>query len=266
MCGQDGVAGDVIITSRRRCTGSMSRRSQQSQETGLLARRARVERKREKLEAWKPRIKILQHEVRLWERKEGSQNGSGVSFEEGHSEEVWRDCMEVEDDAECRRKLDEPRKKMQRELREVERLSFASKDLQDRGRMWKRMGKELNLRGMWQHFYCERSKAKKFRQLADEEKQAGIQGQWQQESPAKEHLEQVKCCHDTDCNESMMKKGFTQRLFWPSFNEQHVYLLLNSSLSAQIFSTRTKNTCTPREDKSSLHSHNQDGRKQKNLT
>ena len=51
--------------------------------------------------------------------------------------------------------------------------------------------------------------AKKFRQMADEEKQAGIQGQWQQESPAREYLEQVKCCHDADCSESMMKKGFT---------------------------------------------------------
>ena len=73
------------------------------------------------------------------------------------------------------------------------------------------MGKEPYLRGMWEHFSCERSKAKKFRQLADEdaakEKQAGIQGQWQQESPAREYLEQVKCCQD--CNESMMKKGFT---------------------------------------------------------
>ena len=77
------------------------------------------------------------------------------------------------------------------------------------GRMWTMMGKEPYLRGMWEHFSCERSKAKKFRQLADEEKQAGIQGQWQQESPAREYLEQVKCCHDTDCNESMMKKGFT---------------------------------------------------------
>ena len=52
-----------------------------------------------------------------------------------------------------------------------------------RGRMWKIMGKEPYLCGMWEHFSCERSKAKKFRQLADEEKQAGIQGQWQQESP-----------------------------------------------------------------------------------
>ena len=71
------------------------------------------------------------------------------------------------------------------------------------------MGKEPHLRGMWEHLSCERSKAKKFRQLADEGEQGGIQGQWQQESPAREYLEQVKCCHDTDCNESMMKKGVT---------------------------------------------------------
>ena len=44
---------------------------------------------------------------------------------------MWRDCTEVEDDAECRRKLDEQRKKMQREFREVERLSFASKKVQE---------------------------------------------------------------------------------------------------------------------------------------
>ena len=78
-----------------------------------------------------------------------------------------------------------------------------------RGRMWKIMGKEPYLREMWEHFLQERSRAKSFRELAEEEKQAGIQGQWQQESPAREYLEQVKFSHDTDCNEPMMKKGFT---------------------------------------------------------
>ena len=53
-----------------------------------------------------------------------------------------------------------------------------------RGRMWKMMGKEPYLRGMWEYFLQERTRVKKFRELADEEKQAGIQGQWQQESPA----------------------------------------------------------------------------------
>ena len=75
-----------------------------------------------------------------------------------------------------------------------------------RGRIWKMMEKEPYLRGTLEHFSSERSKGKKFRQLADEERQTGIQGQWQQESPAREYLEQVKCCHDTACNESMMKK------------------------------------------------------------
>ena len=67
------------------------------------------------------------------------------------------------------------------------------------------MEKEPYLRGMWEYFLQERSRVKRFRQLADEEKQEGTQGQWQQESPAREFLEQVKCCHDTDCNEPMMK-------------------------------------------------------------
>ena len=78
-----------------------------------------------------------------------------------------------------------------------------------RGRMWKMMGKEPYLRGIWEYFLQERRRVKRFRELADEEKQAGVQGQWQQESPAREYLEQVKCCHDTDCKETMMKKGFT---------------------------------------------------------
>ena len=78
-----------------------------------------------------------------------------------------------------------------------------------RGRMWKMMGKEPHLRGMWEYFLQERSRVKRFRELADEEKQAGIQGQWQQESPAGEYLEQAKCCNDTNCNETMMKKAFT---------------------------------------------------------
>ena len=74
-----------------------------------------------------------------------------------------------------------------------------------RGRMWKMMEKEPYLRGMWEYFLQERSRVKRFRELVDENRQAGIQGKRQQESPAREYLEQVKCCHDTDCNEPMMK-------------------------------------------------------------
>ena len=41
-----------------------------------------------------------------------------------------------------------------------------------------------------------------------EKKQEGIQGQWQHESLAKQYVEQVKCCEDTDCAPRMMKQVF----------------------------------------------------------
>ena len=70
------------------------------------------------------------------------------------------------------------------------------------------MGKEPHVHGMWEYFLQERNRVKRFREQAEEEKQAGTQGQWQLESPAREYLEQVKCCHDTDCTERMMMQGF----------------------------------------------------------
>ena len=45
---------------------------------------------------------------------------------------------------------------------------------------------------MWEYFSIERAKAKKFLKDAEKEKQEGIQGQWKQESLAKEFLDQVK--------------------------------------------------------------------------
>ena len=69
-------------------------------------------------------------------------------------------------------------------------------------RLWKKKGvpwKELENDGKrtictWdvEYFLQERNKVTRFRELAEEEKQAGIQGQWQLESPARENLEQVK--------------------------------------------------------------------------
>ena len=61
-----------------------------------------------------------------------------------------------------------------------------------RGIIWKKKEKEPYLRGMWEHFSCERSKAKKFRQLADEEEQAGIQGQWLHRLKEWEHGKSIK--------------------------------------------------------------------------
>ena len=63
------------------------------------------------------------------------------------------------------------------------------------------MGKEQYIREMWQYFCLEGLRVKKFREEAEKERQAGIQGQWQQ-------VEQVKCCNDTDCTQRMMRHGF----------------------------------------------------------
>ena len=48
-------------------------------------------------------------------------------------------------------------------------------------------------------FYQERARVKRFREEAEEGKQ---------ESPARECLEQVECCNDTDRAHRMMKQGF----------------------------------------------------------
>ena len=45
----------------------------------------------------------------------------------------------------------------------------------------------------------------KVREDAENERQTGMQSQWQHESPAREFLERVKCCSDTDCTHRMMK-------------------------------------------------------------
>ena len=69
-------------------------------------------------------------------------------------------------------------------------------------------GKEQYIREMWAYFCCERLRIKKFREDAEKERQTGMQGQRQHESPAREYLEQVKCCNDTDRTHRMMKRAF----------------------------------------------------------
>ena len=60
----------------------------------------------------------------------------------------------------------------------------------------------------WEYYCRESSRVKKLREDAEKERQAGIHCQWQHESPAREYLEQVKCCNDTDCTPRMMKQAF----------------------------------------------------------
>ena len=63
------------------------------------------------------------------------------------------------------------------------------------------LGKEQHLRRKWEYFLRERDAVIKFREPAEEEKQAGIQGQWQLESPEEKYFKQVKRHDDTCCTE-----------------------------------------------------------------
>ena len=47
------------------------------------------------------------------------------------SEDVWGEDMDVEDETESRKKLDDKRKKLQKESRDVEKLSLISKEAQE---------------------------------------------------------------------------------------------------------------------------------------
>ena len=90
-----------------------------------------------------------------------------------------------------------------------------------RGRIWKVMGNEQFLRGMWEYFTLKRADAKKILEDDSREKQEGKQGQWQQESPFKEVLEQVKRSADTGCGPQMMRRGYLamKNGSWEDFKE-----------------------------------------------
>ena len=75
------------------------------------------------------------------------------------------------------------------------------------GRMWKIIGNEQFLNGMWEYFTLKRAEAKRIREDAARERQEGIQGQWQQESPVREVLEQSRGNVGMGCGAQMMRKG-----------------------------------------------------------
>ena len=90
-----------------------------------------------------------------------------------------------------------------------------------RGRIWRIMGNEQLTRGMWEYFTFQRAEGKRIRDEAAREKQEGIQGQWQQESPFREILEKARRHEDMGCSSEIMRTGhFTIRdSRWEEFEE-----------------------------------------------
>ena len=97
--------------------------------TGSSTSSGEEDRKTRSLEA---ENKELRARIDALEMKEGVQGGPSIlSREGGESEGVWRESVEVEDEAESRRKLDEQTKKLHKEVRDVDRPSFVSKEMQE---------------------------------------------------------------------------------------------------------------------------------------
>ena len=75
--------------------------SLQSQENGPQAHQRRVERRTEKLGVWKQKTRSSEQGLMPWERrKECKEDRASRPEKEKESEDVWRESMEVEDEAE----------------------------------------------------------------------------------------------------------------------------------------------------------------------
>ena len=128
MCGRGGVASDGNIPS-----------SLQVHAGGRCKIRRMIHRlfdvkweRRQKAQSLEAENKELRARIDGLEKKEGVQRGQSIPSREGSdSEDVWGEFMEVENEAETRRKLDEQKKKLQKELRDVDRLSFVTKEVQE---------------------------------------------------------------------------------------------------------------------------------------
>ena len=107
MCGRGGVAGAALMTSQQVCVGSTGGRLPQGLENGLWTSSEEEDKKSKKMEAenmeLRARIEALE--------KEG---------EESVMAEEWRTDMDVEEEIESRKKLDEQTRKLQKELPEIE--------------------------------------------------------------------------------------------------------------------------------------------------
>ena len=83
------------------------------------------------------------------------------------------------------------------------------RDCGSKSSSWQEIGSEQLLRGMWEYFTLQRAWARKIKAEAARGKQEGKQGQWQQESPFTEVLEQeTKRNTSTDCNAQMMRRAY----------------------------------------------------------
>ena len=134
MSGRGGVAGAATTTLQQVCVGNTGRRLPRGLENGLRVLRRQAERKTGSPKAWKAEYKELRARIEALEKKggEGAQGGLGFpSRTKSGMGEEWRMDMDLEDEVESRRKLEEQKRKLQKEWRDVEKFSCAPKEFQE---------------------------------------------------------------------------------------------------------------------------------------
>ena len=123
--GPGGAADDVTPTSQQGCWGSTDRLCRRKPGGGRQDRRLRVVEKRKRPRDQEEEIEKLRAQVELLRKQQSAEKGpeaQGETTRRGRGLE--EDCkMEVEEEIDCKKKLDEWRKRMQKQLRDIEKFT-----------------------------------------------------------------------------------------------------------------------------------------------
>ena len=125
MRGRGGVAGDATATSRQGCGEITARRLRQTSEwsTGSSSSSGKEDKKSKTQEAEIKELRAQVEQLRRQQRGEAGQEGEGdPARRESGLEEDWnKDC---EEPVENRKELDEQRRTLQTQLRDLEKFEL----------------------------------------------------------------------------------------------------------------------------------------------
>ena len=101
---------------------------------GLRALRRQAERKTESPKVWRQKTRSFGPGLRPWRRRKGKEPKEGKDFHTGREsglEGEWGTDMDLEDQVESRKKLDEQKRKLQKELRDIDKFSCVPKEIEE---------------------------------------------------------------------------------------------------------------------------------------
>ena len=142
MCGPCGAADDVTLTSQQVCRGSTHKQSLRRTKGGLQDHYLRVERARGQEEETK-KLRAQVELLRKQQRVEKGLEAQGEPTRRGRGLE--EDCkMEVDEEVDCKKKLDEQRRSLQKQPRDIEKFTDVDQMFRDSQKdKWKEQLQEI---------------------------------------------------------------------------------------------------------------------------